>query len=67
MLTLGMCYRGIVVAQLVSFATNLDRPDISQMRVAEVGLESDYYRSMFCDGSEQFVLAGTQRQSIVCP
>jgi hypothetical protein len=27
------------------------------MRVAEVGLESDLYRSMFCDGSEQIVLA----------
>ena len=56
-----------VLANLISFTTNLDPPDISQMRVAEVGLESDLYRSMFCDGSEQIVLAGTQRRPVFVP
>jgi hypothetical protein len=42
----------LIFAEPVSFATILALPDTGQTGVAEVGLESELYRSMFCDKSE---------------
>jgi hypothetical protein len=57
-------------AKITSIATILSSPDIGQTRVAEVGLESGFYRYMFCEGQRNFRLEDTQRGQSVpsdCP